>query len=78
MCPSSNPSAISSLHSAHLIRTRCNSWYEGPATVILLLYAASDYIPATCHSQKTIPTVFLKLVFSTTILNRPTKVLKSP
>ena len=48
-----------------------------PYPVILLLYAASKCVPAW-HGRKTMPTVFLELVHSPTLSNRPAKVLKYP
>ena len=62
MCPASNPSAISSPQSLHWTRTLCRSHYENPSPIIHLLYATSDFVPASWNGRQTMPTVFLTLV----------------
>ena len=78
MCPAINPSAISSSHSLHCTCPLCLFRYQCPSPVIHLPYAAFDCVPAAWNRQQTMPTVFLTLVISPTLSNRPTKVLKYP
>ena len=78
LCPTNDPTAISSPHSLDCIRPFCLSRWVGPSPVIRRPYVASEWVPAACHGRQTTPTFFLKLFHRPTLSNRPDMVLKTP
>ena len=78
LCPTKDPGAISSPNFLHCTRPFYRSRSEGPYPVIRRLYTASKWVPITWNGRKTIQTVFPKLVRTTTLSNRPTRLLNTP